>query len=371
MNRSEKDLRDALGELDRRAVEHGAPSTDAILDRIAVVRAGHQRRESDRRVPRWIPPLAAAAVVAAAGVTAAVIATGSNGPSHHDAQAGGSSAPTQSAAPRPSRSRTAAPSSSPVSSSPVLSTPVSSKSVPVQVPPAVSTSVPAATATYDPPANPRTRAAAAAVLEGAATRLDAMPPSRQPGADEYYYRKTTDAVSWTSVSGRKPGAGHNSEGMDLNIPGCRHGRYVGGGTSGSCTLNDVPHYRADAPTTPSPWDAYLEKIAPGAKAADAQGKIIVGVLHEDLISPAASAALLRYTETCPGLHLVQTKPVDGEQLTGVSCTSMTNGSYGLAFDASSHAFVGFVPVDYQTGKQDDTAEIVRRTAIVKAIGDKP
>jgi len=27
---------------------------------------------------------------------------------------------------------------------------------------------------------------------------------------------------------------------------------------------------------------------------------------------------------------------DGKQLIGVTCTSMTNGSYGMAFDATSH-----------------------------------
>ena len=53
-------------------------------------------------------------------------------------------------------------------------------------------------------------------------------------------------------------------------------------------------------------------MAPGAKAADAQGKIIVEALHQDLVAPKAAAALLRYTESCPGLHTVDVQPVAGE-----------------------------------------------------------
>lgn len=49
---------------------------------------------------------------------------------------------------------------------------------------------------------------------------------------------------------------------------------------------------------------------------------------------------------------------------------MTNGSYGLAFDATSHTLVGFVGVT-GSGQQDGPAEIVGKTGIVTTIGDKP
>ena len=49
---------------------------------------------------------------------------------------------------------------------------------------------------------------------------------------------------------------------------------------------------------------------------------------------------------------------------------MTNGSYSLAFDATSHAFVGYVVVS-RRGQQDGPAEIVRKTGIVSAIGRTP
>lgn len=71
---------------------------------------------------------------------------------------------------------------------------------------------------------------------------------------------------------------------------------------------------------------------------------------------------MRYTETCP---------VGGGKLLGVTCTSMTNGSHCLAFDATTHAFVGFVPVDHKTGTQDYQAEIIRRTGIVAKPGERP
>ncbi|MBE7189964.1 hypothetical protein [Jatrophihabitans endophyticus] len=50
---------------------------------------------------------------------------------------------------------------------------------------------------------------------------------------------------------------------------------------------------------------------------------------------------------------------------------MTNGSHCLAFDATTHAFVGFVPVDHKTGTQDYQAEIIGRTGIVAKPGERP
>jgi hypothetical protein len=89
-----------------------------------------------------------------------------------------------------------------------------------------------------------------------------------------------------------------------------------------------------------------------------------------LIAPRAAAALLRYTASCPGLHTLPVRPVNGENLIGVTCTSMTAGSYGIAFDASTHAYAGFVPVS-PNGAQVDAAEVVIQTGIVKAIDRTP
>ena len=72
----------------------------------------------------------------------------------------------------------------------------------------------------------------------------------------------------------------------------------------------------------------------------------------------------------PGLKTLIVRPVAGQKLTGVTCTSMTNGSYGLVFDATSHELVGFVVVT-GNGKQDGQAEIIRQTGIVSAIGRTP
>lgn len=239
---------------------------------------------------------------------------------------------------------------------------------------------------------------AVTVLDDAAARLDAAPTWTTPDPQDFFYVETTQATTWTAVSGTQEGDGRTADGHKIWVPGCKDGQIVSGGRSGTCTLNDVPHYLGDAPTAPSAWDAYLEQMAPGAKAANAQGKIIVQVLHEDLTAPKATAALLRYTESCPGLHTLAVAPVAGENLIGVTCTSMANGSYALAFDAGTHSFVGFVPI-IASGQQSapvqavhgpgqahppvgvvggasgagqvGVAEIVRKTGLVPAIGRTP
>ena len=331
MTRTETDLRDALRELERRADDHGAPSTTDLLTRIDEHRPGGQHSATrSARFPRWAAPLAAAAAVAAAAITVAAVDSGGSGPQHVGGLPTG--APTASKA--PATPTATAPSPSPTTTAP-----------PVASPPA------------------------ATILDAAATKLDAAAFTPPPSKD-YFYVRTNEVTTWTSVSGTKAGRGRTDTGGSVDVPGCRNGTVVSSGESGSCTLNDVPHYRADAPTVSQAWDAYLETIAPGAKAGGAQGKIIVSVLHQDLVAPKAAAALLRYTATCPGLHTITVRPVAGQKLVGVTCTSMTNGSYGLAFDATTHAFAGFVGVT-QSGAQDGPAEIVAATGIVTALGDRP
>lgn len=327
MIRTEDDLRGALRQLERRADQHGAPSTAAILS--AATGDRPRRGSASRHVARWLPPLAVAAVVAAVAITAAVVSTRHDGSSNRRAHR--------------------------VAGRPVASHPAE-KATP--------------TASHHTSTEPNRTAPAAAILEEAATKLDAASGWTTPAPQDFYYVRTTEATTWTSVSGTRPGEGRTAQYGAIPVPACVHGRLVANGESGHCTLDDVPHYVADAPTTPAPWDTYLEHMAPGARAADAQGKIIVEVLHQDLVAPKAAAALLRYTATCPGLHTLTVRPVAGEKLVGVTCTSMTNGSYGLTFDAASHAFVGFVEVT-AGGRQAGPAEIIRQTGIVPAIGRTP
>jgi hypothetical protein len=329
MTRNENDLRNALRDLEQRADQQGAPSTAAILGATTVSR--HDRDSISHRSRRWLPPLAAAAVVATAAITAAAISS-QHGGSPHSGQAGG--APTDN----PSATQPVAP-----PPSPATTTEASSKA--------------------DPATN------AATILDEAAAKLDTAPAWTAPHPQDFFYIRTTDATTWTSVSGRQPGDGTAADGGKIWVPGCDNGKIVSDGESGTCTLNDVPHYLVDAPTSPNGWDAYLEQIAPGSRAADAQGKIIVQVLHQDLVAPEAAAALLRYTASCPGLHTLDLHPVDGESLVGVTCTSMTNGSYSLAFDATSHVFVGYAVLSGD--RQDGPAEIIRTTGIVSAVGRTP
>lgn len=322
MSRNEDDLRDALRELGQRAVEQGAPSTASILVQVTGGRPG---RPHGSVAARRLAPLAAAAAVVmvmATAVTAVTLRAEHSASSHQRGQ---------QAASQPAARHSAAPSRRPAQ-----------------------TKVP----------SPVT------VLGDAAARLDAAPAWATPDPQAFFYVETTLATTWTSVSGTKAGHGKTANGEDIWVSGCKDGHIVSGGQAGTCTLNDVPHYLGDAPTAPPAWDTYLEQIAPGSRAADTQGKIIVQVLHQDLVAPKAAAALLRYTASCPGLHTLTVAPVAGEKLLGVTCTSMTNGSYALAFDATSHAFVGFVVVT-GSGQQDGPAEIVRGTAIVPAIGRTP
>jgi hypothetical protein len=326
MSLNENDLRDALRELERRADQQGAPSTASILSH------AQNRRDWPRKsaAQRWRAPLAAAAVVAAAVVTTTVVATGHRGPAQR---------PDTQAAGRPTAARSTAPRAA--TTSPSLHPTAATRAQP-----------------------------AVAILDDAAARLDAAPAWTAPDPRDFFYVHTTEATTWTSVSGTRAGQGRAADGGMIWVSGCRNSQIVSNGESGSCTLSDVPHYLGDAPTTPKAWDAYLEELAPGAKANDAQGKIIVEVLHQDLTSPKAAAALLRYTAGCPGLHTLTVQPVGAEALIGVTCTSMTNGSYGLVFDAASRAFVGFVVVT-PDGRQNGPAEIVRKTGIVPAIGQTP
>lgn len=335
MNRTEDDLRAALRELERRADQHGAPATDDLVPEPASRRPGDGPRHSRPGSVRWLPPLAAAAVVAAAAITAAVLSSGGSGDTAAPAGGSPSSTPTHHAVPGPTSQATHH---------------AKRRHAHHQ---------------SQPPA-----ATASGLLDDAAAKLDAAGHWSPPDPGDYFYVRTNQATTWTSVSGTRPGHGHNDAGVPTTIAACVGGQLVGG-ESGPCTLADVSHYLGDAPTTPSDWDAYLEHLAPGAKAAGAQGKIIVQVLHEDLVAPDATAALLRYTGTsCPGLHTLDVRPVAGEQLVGVTCTSMTAGSYALVLDADSHAFVGFTVVDQQ-GRQEGQAEIVEKTGIVSAVGRRP
>ena len=337
MTRTENDLRAALTDLEQRADQHGAPSTESIVATASEARHRRAQDSAARRLPRWLPPLAAAAVVAAAAIVVVTVTTGSS--PHHRSQT-------------PALGR----SSSHVAAPPVLPT----------FHPVANRPTPKATAKGRVTVSP-----AAAILDDAAAKLDAAPVWHTPPAKDFFYVHSTDVTTWTSVSGAKAGDGKNSAGVPTFVPGCKHGHIVSSGETGTCTLDDVSRYLADAPIVPADWDAYLEQIAPGAKAANAQGKIIVQVLHEDLTAPKARAALLRYTATgCAGLHTLTVAPVDGEKLVGVTCASMTNGSYGLVFDASTHAFVGFVVVN-PNGKPDGSAEVIVKTGIVAAIGQRP
>lgn len=329
MTRTETDLRAALRQLEQLADEHGAPSTTTLLSPPTADRLGPHRVAGSRRYPRWLAPLAAAAAVAAAAITA-VSLSGQPGalppsPAH---QAGNGPTASHSAPPHHT-----APSSS-------------------------------ATAQHNGTAS------AASILDDAAAALDATPTWTPPKPQDFFYVRTTQAMTWTSVSGEQPGEGRSPDGTKIWVPGCANGHIVSPGESGSCTVDQVPHYLADAPSTPAQWDGYLERLAPGAKASGAQGKFIVQVLHQDLVAPKAVAALLRYTASCPGLRTISVQPVAGEQLIGVTCTGMINGSYGLAFDADSHHLVGFVGVS-QDGQQNGPAEIVQQTGIVSAIGRTP
>lgn len=315
MNRTENDLRDTLHELGRRSIEQEAPSLHSIL--------AETRERPDplgRGVAaRWLAPVTVAAAVAvAAGITTIAFRNEHNG---------------------------SGPQTLPVAA------------------PRVTSAAPQPSAQTPPPA-------AVTILDAAADRLDAAPAWTTPDPQNFFYVETTQATTWTSVSGTRAGSGRTADGLPIVVAGCKDGDFVSTGQSGACTLGDVGHYLADAPTTPSAWGSYLEQLAPGAAAANAQGKIIVQVLHQDLTAPAAAAALLRYTAGCPGLHTLAVDPVAGKDLVGVTCTSMTNGSYGLVFDADSHAFAGFVVVE-KSGKQRAPAELVRKVAIVTAIGQKP
>ncbi len=331
MSRDENDLRAALRQLEHRADEHGAPTKASLLAATAQdgVSSGASRRSGHAR---WLAPLAVAAAVAAV-IIAITLSSGSRDSGHQNA-------------PAHSRSEDAALSLSRVDSPSPVRTAPSTQRAPVPS----STAIP--------------------VLDAAAGELAATRNWTTPAPNQFFYVHTTDATTWTSVSGKSAGEGRAPDGTKMWIPGCENGRIVSNGEAGPCTLNDVPHYLADAPTTPSAWDRYLEHMAPGAKAGGAQGKIIVQVLHEDLVAPGAAAALLRYTATCPGLHTFPVRPAHGRELIGVTCTSMTNGSYGLAFDRATHALVGFVGVN-GSGQQEGPAEIVLETGIVAAVGRKP
>lgn len=316
MIRTENDLRNALHELGRSSVEQNAPSPESILTGVTKDRPGRLSRSV---AARWRTPVAvAAAVVVAAGVTTTTLRNEHNGSS-------------------PQRLPVAAPRSS---------------------------------STAQHPSARTTPPSAATVLNAAADRLDAAPAWTPPNPQNFFYIETTQATTWTSVNGTRAGSGQTADGQTIFVAGCKNGHIVSTGESGTCTLGDVGHYLDDAPTTPSAWGTYLEQLAPGAEVANAQGKIIVEVLHQDLTAPKATAALLRYTASCPGLHTFTVDPVAGENLVGVTCTSMTNGSYGLVFDANSQAFLGFVGVT-TSGKQNAPAELVRKIAIVAAIGRKP
>lgn len=329
MNRTENDLRAVLREFEQQADRHGAPSSADLLAATLPDRPRESGQPAPRRVRRWLPPLAAAAAVAAAATTAVLISPQGGDPSH-------SRAPQPGGQPTAGHTRAHRPAVVPHSSAPSSPAPAS----------------------------------AADILDDAASKLDSGQGWSPPAPQDFFYVRTNQVTTWTSVSGTRPGRGRTADGHTVSVPGCDHGQIVANGETGTCTLNDVPHYLGDAPTAPAKWDAYLEQLAPGTKAAHAQGKIIVEVLHQDLVAPTAAAALLRYTESCPGLHTLTVHPVRGEKLIGVTCTSMTNGSYGLAFDAASHEFVGFVVVS-GSGRQDFPAEIVRRTGIVPAIGRRP
>lgn len=329
MNRTENDLRAVLRELEQRADRHGAPSSADLLAATLENRLGESRQPAPRRLRRWLPPFAAAVAVAAAATTAVLISPQSSSPSN-------TLAPQPGGQPTAGHTRAHRPPVVPHHSAPSSPAPPS----------------------------------AADILDDAAATLDAAPGWAPPAPQDFFYVRTNEVTTWTSVSGTQPGRGRTAGGQTVPVPGCDHGQIVAIGESGSCTLKNVPHYLDDAPTSPAKWDAYLEQLAPGAKAANAQGKIIVEVLHQYLVAPKAAAALLRYTASCPGLHTLTVRPVGGAKLIGVTCTSMTHGSYGLVFDAASHDFLGFVGVT-GSGRQNGPAEIVRQTGIVPAIGRTP
>lgn len=344
MTRSEDDLRAALRQLEQRADRQGAPPADVLIAAVGADRGHHGAGARPAHVRRWLAPLATAALVAGAALAAATLTGGQHGSAQPDGAPVG------------------APNASTVHTRHTAHTP---STHPSHVP---STSE---TASRAAPTPDRASRIAAGILDDAAAKLAAQPWTA-PDPDQFFYVHTTEATTWTSVSGTRAGYGRTSDGGRIWIDGCDHGRFAPGSDSrGSCSMSQVWYYLADAPTTPSAWDAYLEGMAPGARAANAQGKIIVQVLHQELVSPKAAAALLRYTESCPGLHTLHVAAVRGEALVGVTCTSMTNGSYGLAFDAATHAFAGFVPVDHETGKPAGAAEIVLNTGIVSKIGQVP
>ena len=97
----------------------------------------------------------------------------------------------------------------------------------------------------------RRRRRRGAILDEAAAKLDAAPAWTAPDPQDFFYIRTTDATTWTSVSGTQAGDGRAADGGKIWVPGCDNGQIVSAGESGPCTLNDVPHYLGDAPTSPN------------------------------------------------------------------------------------------------------------------------
>lgn len=339
MTRSENDLRAALHELEQRADQQGAPSTEVIIATVDAARNRPHPVPRPSHLRRWLAPLATAALVAVAALTAVTLTGGQHAPSQ---EGRGPASTTNPSITQPSNTSPARPSTSPRQD----------------------------LSTVKPKPNPT--AAAASVLDDAAATLAAQPWTA-PHPDQFFYVHTTKATTWTSVSGITAGYGQTSDGRPILIDGCIHGQAVHGHPvpASYCSTHRGARYLAAAPTTRSAWNAYLERLDPGAKTANTQGKIIAQVLHDDLLSPTAAAALLRYTTFCLGLRTLAVAPVQGNALVGITCTSMANGSYGLVFDATTHNFTGFVAVDHQTGKATGAAEIVLKTGIVSKVGQRP
>ena len=321
------------------------PAIELEPARVRLIEAIGHRPSARDRARRWALPAAASVATAAAAVIVLVVATGSShraGPPAGD-PGGSLSAPPSVASSAPTSAGHRAPR-------------------------------PRRRAPRARPRRAPTAAAAVAILDDAANRLAAAPDFPAPDPAAFFYRRTTQASYWTSVSGHKPGQINDITTGTMSIPACVNGQVVVSGGGGSCSgTDDTPHYLGDAPTTAAAWGPYLLAFAPGARDNNAEGKIITSVFHDFLAQPHALAALLRYTATsCPGLHTLPVSPVNGEALIGVTCASMTHGSNALAFDATTHAWVGTVPVDYTgPGLQEGTAEIVLATGFVTAIGRTP
>lgn len=211
-------------------------------------------------------------------------------------------------------------------------------------------------------------------------------PDLHPRPDQFVYLRTLNGGSgqaartyqvWLSADGRRDGLIDNA-GERMVLPGCSNGRQpvrdkqdrVIPGQTQECMAS--PGYRTDLPTTADAMLAWLQRNASGTPGdINAVGKDVLGLAGASYLPPRSLGALFEAASRLRGMQVIPDS-TDAAGRHGVGVSWLKDGTrMTLIFDSRTHAFLGTsYAYGGQNGRPLTATTALTRVAVVNRPGQQ-